>query len=62
MASGNNEDGYHAEIREKIKAGYYVMHQDELVPEDYVEEPNLVEEEKGEADSDGETAPAFNEA
>ena len=44
LASGNNEDGYHAGIREKIKAGYYVTHPEELVPEDYIEEP--VEEEK----------------
>ena len=51
MASGNNEDGYHAEIREKIKAGYYVTHPEELVPEDYIEEP-AEEGKQGETESE----------
>lgn len=53
LASGNNEDGYHAEIREKIKAGYYVTHPEELVPEDYIEEP-AEEEKQGETESEQE--------
>ena len=37
IGSGNGDYAYHAEIRAKIKAGYYIDHQDELIPEDYVE-------------------------
>lgn len=37
IACGNPSHEYHAEIAEKIKSGYYKDHQDELIPEDYVE-------------------------
>ena len=35
--SGNGDYDYHATITEKVKAGYYVEHPEELIPEDYVE-------------------------
>ena len=37
IACGNPSHEYHAEISEKIKSGYYKDHQEELVPEDYIE-------------------------
>ena len=45
--SGNSDYDYHAAITEKVKAGYYVEHPEELIPEDYVE-PEPVEEQPDE--------------
>ena len=47
--SGTADYAYHVAITEKVKAGYYVEHPEELIPEDYVEpepapEPEPVEE------------------
>lgn len=44
IACGNPSHEYHAEISEKIKSGYYKDHQEELVPEEYVEPEKLSEE------------------
>lgn len=53
VGSGNGDYDYHAAITEKVKAGYYVEHPEEFVPEDYVEpepapEPESVEEQHDE--------------
>ena len=44
IACGNPSHEYHAEIVEKIKSGYYKNHQDELIPEDYIEPEKPSEE------------------